>query len=69
VAPSRDDKLITHFVAYVHKNGHLYELDGRREFPINHGPTSAETLLKVSYEIKASRMTSSNSISVNADLL
>ncbi len=25
--------------------GHLYELDGRKKFPINHGPTSHETLL------------------------
>ena len=25
--------------------GHLYELDGRKAFPINHGETSPETLL------------------------
>lgn len=45
-AGNRDDKLVTHFVAFVHKDGHLYELDGRREFPINHGPTTADNLLK-----------------------
>jgi len=44
--PSADEELITHFVAFVHKSGHLYELDGRREFPINRGPTSPETLLE-----------------------
>jgi len=44
--PSRDDQIITHFVAFVQKNGHLYELDGRREFPVNHCHTTPENLLK-----------------------
>ncbi|KAK9727689.1 Ubiquitin carboxyl-terminal hydrolase, family 1 [Popillia japonica] len=35
-----------HFIAFVHKNGCLYELDGRKEFPINHGPSTPETLLE-----------------------
>lgn len=34
-----------HFVALVHKDGALYELDGRKAFPINHGPTSGDNLL------------------------
>eukprot|EP00455_Lapot_gusevi_P012231 TRINITY_DN1574_c0_g1_i1.p1 TRINITY_DN1574_c0_g1~~TRINITY_DN1574_c0_g1_i1.p1 ORF type:complete len:252 (-),score=129.91 TRINITY_DN1574_c0_g1_i1:78-803(-) len=34
-----------HFIAFVHVNGSLYELDGRKAFPINHGPTTADTLL------------------------
>lgn len=34
-----------HFVALVNVNGTLYELDGRKEFPIPHGPTSEETML------------------------
>ncbi|KAJ8919734.1 hypothetical protein NQ315_006262 [Exocentrus adspersus] len=35
-----------HFVAFVEKDGNLYELDGRKDFPINHGPTSQETFLE-----------------------
>ena len=34
-----------HFICFVQKNGHLYELDGRKPFPINHGASSADTLL------------------------
>lgn len=39
-----DDNLITHFVALVEVNGKLYELDGRKEGPICHGP--CQNLLK-----------------------
>jgi ubiquitin carboxyl-terminal hydrolase L3 len=35
----------THFVAFVEKGGRLWELDGRKAFPISHGATSAERLL------------------------
>ena len=41
-----DDKLITHFIALVHVNGGLYELDGRKEGPVRHGDTTQENLLK-----------------------
>lgn len=41
-----EEEVNTHFICFVAKEGDLYELDGRKEFPINHGPTSAETLLK-----------------------
>jgi len=40
------DDTYNHFIAFVAKGGHLYEMDGRKEFPINHGPTSEETLLE-----------------------
>lgn len=29
------------------KDGYLFELDGRKAFPINHGATTPETLLEV----------------------
>jgi hypothetical protein len=36
-----------HFAAFVSHAGMLFELDGRKEFAINHGPTTGETFLAV----------------------
>ncbi|XP_053616433.1 ubiquitin carboxyl-terminal hydrolase isozyme L3 [Plodia interpunctella] len=44
--PSADDPVNHHFIAFVHKDGALYELDGRKAFPINHGPTTSDSLLE-----------------------
>jgi hypothetical protein len=38
-----------HFVCFVQKNGILYELDGRREFPQNRGECQPEEVLKVRF--------------------
>lgn len=32
-----------HFIALVEHEGTLYELDGRKSFPISHGPIAADT--------------------------
>ncbi|EFN89422.1 ubiquitin carboxyl-terminal hydrolase isozyme L3 [Harpegnathos saltator] len=45
-APAEDMEVYHHFIAFVHKDGSLYELDGRKPSPINHGSTSPETLLE-----------------------
>ncbi|KAI9362434.1 ubiquitin carboxyl-terminal hydrolase isozyme L3 [Zopfochytrium polystomum] len=37
-APDADEEVDLHFVAFVAKDGHVYEMDGRKPFPINHGP-------------------------------
>jgi len=57
-APDPEESLVTHFVAFVHKEGTLYELDGRRARagPINHGPTTPENLLKDAAKVCQSRM-------------
>lgn len=39
------EKVNYHFVALVERGGFLYELDGRKEFPINHGPTTEDSFL------------------------
>jgi len=41
-----DANLNNHFITFVcGQDNHLYELDGRKEYPINHGPSTQETLL------------------------
>jgi len=50
-APSADDDVDLHFVAFVHVDGYLYELDGRKPFPVNHGVSSADTVLEDSVKV------------------
>jgi Ubiquitin carboxyl-terminal hydrolase, family 1. len=40
-----EESVNTHFIAFVEVDGDLYELDGRKDFPINHGPCKPEELL------------------------
>mmetsp|Transcript_22690 Transcript_22690/g.31597 ORF Transcript_22690/g.31597 Transcript_22690/m.31597 type:complete len:240 (-) Transcript_22690:35-754(-) len=44
--PALESDINLHFVVFVERDGHLYELDGRKPFPVNHGPTSPDTLLE-----------------------
>ncbi|ERL88179.1 ubiquitin carboxyl-terminal hydrolase [Dendroctonus ponderosae] len=41
-----NEKVNHHFVALVQKGGYLYELDGRKDFPINHGATTDDSFLE-----------------------
>lgn len=43
--PTPDEEVDLHFVALVHVDGGLYELDGRKEAPVRHGDTRAESFL------------------------
>ena len=48
-APNLDDQVDFHFIAFVEKDGILYDLDGRKPAPVDCGPTSKETFLRVSF--------------------
>lgn len=56
-APSENDKVEPHYVAFIHQNGRLVELDGCKEGPIDHGETTTDRLLedtaKVSQQVIA----------------
>ncbi|KAF9918030.1 Ubiquitin carboxyl-terminal hydrolase isozyme L3 [Lobosporangium transversale] len=43
--PDIADELDLHFVCLIERDGHLYELDGNKPYPINHGTTSRDTFL------------------------
>ena len=43
--PNSDEEVNLHFVCFVHVDGGLYELDGRRPSAHRHGDTTAESLL------------------------
>jgi len=51
-APPEDlDSVMLHFVCFSLVDGHLYELDGRKETPINHGPSSSDSILDDSIRV------------------
>jgi len=65
-APPEDlENINLHFIALVHKDGCIYELDGRKSQPINHGPSSPETLLQDACAVARKFMEGSNSINFN----
>ncbi|XP_072940798.1 ubiquitin carboxyl-terminal hydrolase-like [Epargyreus clarus] len=41
-----DEPISNHFVTLIHKDGNLFELDGRKSIPINHGPTTQDDFLR-----------------------
>ncbi|CAE7608626.1 UCHL1, partial [Symbiodinium sp. KB8] len=45
------EDVYTHFIAFVQKDGCLYELDGRKDSPINHGASSKDSVLKDSMKV------------------
>lgn len=54
--PDRSARVDAHFVSFVLGDGDtLYELDGRKAFPINHGPSSRKTLLSDTAKVVRSK--------------
>jgi ubiquitin carboxyl-terminal hydrolase L3 len=50
-APERPEDCMLHFVCFVEKGGFLIELDGRKPFPINHGPCGEGELLNAAIQV------------------
>lgn len=50
-APSLDDEVALHFICFTRVEGRLLEFDGTKPFPIDHGPTSDDTLLEDSVAV------------------
>ncbi|XP_060134837.1 ubiquitin carboxyl-terminal hydrolase isozyme L1 [Zootoca vivipara] len=48
---AEDDKVNFHFILFASVDGHLYELDGRMPFPVNHGVSSDDTMLKAAAKV------------------
>lgn len=44
-APNAEDNVYFHYAALCNINGELFELDGRKDFPVSHGKSSDETFL------------------------
>lgn len=53
-APSLEDKVEHHYITFVQKDGHVYELDGRKVGPICHGKVDG-SFVKVSSRRKRRR--------------
>ncbi|CAB3232371.1 unnamed protein product [Arctia plantaginis] len=49
--PNAEEPVNHHFITFVHKDGVLYELDGSKAFPINHGATTSDSFLEDSVKI------------------
>jgi ubiquitin carboxyl-terminal hydrolase L3 len=45
ITPERHEKVHAHFIAFICIGGHIYEMDGGKKFPINHGPTEPPDFL------------------------
>jgi len=55
-APPATASVDHHFIAFVEKDGDVYELDGCKAFPINHGPSGGDLLRAATKTIQAEFM-------------
>ena len=54
--PDAEEEVTTHFVCFSEVDGDLYELDGRKSFPINHGPIQSNLLKEATRVIRCGFM-------------
>lgn len=45
-APAASESVEYHFISIIHNNNTIFEMDGRKHGPINHGPTSQDSFLR-----------------------
>uniref|UniRef100_A0A1D2A4N3 Ubiquitin carboxyl-terminal hydrolase n=1 Tax=Auxenochlorella protothecoides TaxID=3075 RepID=A0A1D2A4N3_AUXPR len=65
-APEATADIDLHFVTFVEHGGRLYELDGRREGPVDHGASSRDGLLAdTAAVVRRVYLSSSDSLSFN----
>ena len=65
-APSVDEEINLHFVAFVEHNGGLWELDGRKAGPVYHGKADGNSLLqRVAEVVKKEYIETSDSLDFN----
>ena len=38
--PDTEEEVDLHFICFIQHNGQLYEMDGRKPAPVNHGPST-----------------------------
>jgi len=55
-APEADEELNHHFISFVEQDGDVYELDGTKAFPINHGPVGDGLLNAATQVVKTKFM-------------
>mmetsp|Transcript_14687 Transcript_14687/g.46757 ORF Transcript_14687/g.46757 Transcript_14687/m.46757 type:complete len:145 (+) Transcript_14687:184-618(+) len=64
-APGADDDVDLHFVCFSCVDGCLYELDGRKPGPVNHGASSGATLLEDAVRVVQQFVSRSDSLNFN----
>lgn len=65
-SPSVDEEINLHFVAFVEFCGNIWELDGRKAGPVNHGQVDKNHLLQnVAQVIKKEYIEKSDSLDFN----
>lgn len=50
-APAAAESTEYHFISFIPDHNTIYEMDGRKHGPINHGPTTSETFLRDAIEV------------------
>lgn len=67
--PDRAAKVNAHFISFICVSDEIYEMDGRKIFPINHGSTSSKTFLTDVAKIVKDKFMSVDPTNLNYNLM